>query len=223
MERAKRVIHEKDLAQIFSDESSHTANSDIMSGMYLALDSSPRPFSAALQKVRTRRHRRTNTHRLPPPPPARHFFHDPLHLVQHSLSSLPLTNPSLSFDASNKIVFRTPLASNGPPCVSLVSGGGSGHEPSFAGFVGDGMLTASVAGTIFASPSAEQVRRCIMARVPGERGVCVVVMNYTVSRRRESASAADWDPLTGPFCAGDRETCSISVWRLRRPRQRGWM
>jgi triose/dihydroxyacetone kinase / FAD-AMP lyase (cyclizing) len=63
--------------------------------------------------------------------------------------------------------------------VSIVSGGGSGHEPSFASFVGRGLLSGAVAGTIFASPSAEQVRRCILHRVEREKGVLVVVMNYT--------------------------------------------
>lgn len=55
--------------------------------------------------------------------------------------------------------------------VSIVSGGGSGHEPSFASFVGPGLLSGAVAGTIFASPSAEQVRRCILERVDSSKGV----------------------------------------------------
>jgi len=63
--------------------------------------------------------------------------------------------------------------------VSLVSGGGSGHEPSFAAFVGSGLLAGAVAGTIFASPSAEQIRRCILERIETEKGVLVIVMNYT--------------------------------------------
>ncbi len=59
-------------------------------------------------------------------------------------------------------------------------GGGSGHEPGFAGFVGDGLLTACVAGTIFASPAAEQVRTCLQHRLPSEsKGVLVVATNYT--------------------------------------------
>jgi len=63
--------------------------------------------------------------------------------------------------------------------VSIISGGGSGHEPGIAGFVGKGLLTASVAGTIFASPSAEQVRRALLTRIPTEKGVLVITMNYT--------------------------------------------
>ena len=90
------------------------------------------------------------------------------------------TNPSLAFDEPNKIVYRRPtpeLTKN--PKVSIISGGGSGHEPGFAGFVGKGLLTAGVAGTIFASPSAEQVRRAVASRVPTEKGVLVITMNYT--------------------------------------------
>ena len=64
--------------------------------------------------------------------------------------------------------------------ISLIGGGGSGHEPGFAGYVGQGLLTACVAGTIFASPSAQQIRTCLAHRVPEEsKGTLVVVMNYT--------------------------------------------
>lgn len=110
----------------------------------------------------------------------KHFINDPTHLVNTALHSLTITNPSLGFDSSNKIIYRR-LTKDGPTSskVSIISGGGSGHEPAFAGFVGKGLLTASVAGTIFASPSAEQVRRAILTRVPTEKGVLVITMNYT--------------------------------------------
>ncbi len=110
----------------------------------------------------------------------KHFINDPTHLVNAALYSLTTTNPSLAFDPSNKIVYRRPAKhGSASPKVSIISGGGSGHEPAFAGFVGKGLLTASVAGTIFASPSAEQVRRAILTRVPTEKGVLVITMNYT--------------------------------------------
>ena len=110
----------------------------------------------------------------------KHFVNDPTHLVNTALRSLTITNPSLAFDSSNKIIYRRPTKDgSSPPKVSIISGGGSGHEPAFAGFVGKGLLTASVAGTIFASPSAEQVRRAILTRVPTEKGVLVITMNYT--------------------------------------------
>jgi dihydroxyacetone kinase len=109
---------------------------------------------------------------------SKHFINDPTKLVISSLKSLTLTNPLLVFDEKNKIIYR---ASNTKydNQVSIISGGGSGHEPSFAAFVGDGLLAASVSGTIFASPSTEQVRTAILGRVPKKKGVLVVVMNYT--------------------------------------------
>ncbi|ESZ96557.1 dihydroxyacetone kinase [Sclerotinia borealis F-4128] len=107
---------------------------------------------------------------------AKHFVHDPTLLVNSALHALTLTNPSLALDTENKIVYRRPGHASQ---VSIISGGGSGHEPSFGAFVGDGLLAASVAGTIFASPSAEQIRRCVMSRVDTEKGILVTVMNYT--------------------------------------------
>jgi dihydroxyacetone kinase len=65
--------------------------------------------------------------------------------------------------------------------VALVSGGGSGHEPAHAGFVGPGMLTAAVCGEVFASPSVEAVLAGILA-VTGEPGCLLIVKNYTGDR-----------------------------------------
>ncbi|KAJ9485952.1 hypothetical protein VN97_g7394 [Penicillium thymicola] len=109
----------------------------------------------------------------------KHFFTDPNHLVLTALNSLTLTNPSLALDRQNKIIFRRPDAPRRANKVSIVTGGGSGHEPAFAGFVGHGLCDASVAGTIFASPSAEQIRRAVIDRVPTDNGVLILPMNYT--------------------------------------------
>ncbi|KAJ5101857.1 Dihydroxyacetone kinase [Penicillium alfredii] len=109
----------------------------------------------------------------------KHFFSDPNHLVLTALHSLTLTNPSLALDSQHKIVFRRPDASRKPNKVSIVTGGGSGHEPAFAGFVGAGLCDASVGGTIFASPSAEQIRIAAIDRVPTDHGVLIIPMNYT--------------------------------------------
>ena len=65
--------------------------------------------------------------------------------------------------------------------VALVSGGGSGHEPSHAGFVGRGLLTAAVCGEVFASPSVDAVLAGIMA-VTGDAGCLLIVKNYTGDR-----------------------------------------
>jgi len=65
--------------------------------------------------------------------------------------------------------------------VAIVSGGGSGHEPAHAGFVGPGMLTAAVCGDVFASPSVDAVLAGILATT-GPAGCLLVVKNYTGDR-----------------------------------------
>ncbi|MEL6518690.1 MAG: dihydroxyacetone kinase subunit DhaK [Pseudomonadota bacterium] len=77
-----------------------------------------------------------------------------------------------------KVVFRSDWDKSK---VALVSGGGSGHEPAHAGFVGAGMLTAAVCGEVFASPSVEAVLAGILA-VTGEAGCLLIVKNYTGDR-----------------------------------------
>ncbi len=77
-----------------------------------------------------------------------------------------------------KVVFRTDWDRSK---VALVSGGGSGHEPSHAGFVGQGMLTAAVCGEVFASPSVDAVLAGILA-VTGPAGCLLIVKNYTGDR-----------------------------------------
>ena len=62
--------------------------------------------------------------------------------------------------------------------VALVSGGGSGHEPSHGGYVGKGMLDGAVAGEVFTSPTPDQVFEAIEA-VNGRKGVLLVIKNYT--------------------------------------------
>jgi ATP-dependent dihydroxyacetone kinase len=65
--------------------------------------------------------------------------------------------------------------------VAIISGGGSGHEPAHAGFVGKGMLTAAVCGEVFASPSVDAVLAAILA-VTGKGGCLLIVKNYTGDR-----------------------------------------
>jgi len=65
--------------------------------------------------------------------------------------------------------------------VAIISGGGSGHEPAHAGFVGEGMLTAAVCGDVFASPSVDAVLAAILA-VTGQAGCLLIVKNYTGDR-----------------------------------------
>ena len=64
--------------------------------------------------------------------------------------------------------------------VTLLSGGGSGHEPAHAGYVGHGMLSVAVAGAVFASPSPASILAALRAISPG--GTLMIVKNYTGDR-----------------------------------------
>ena len=65
--------------------------------------------------------------------------------------------------------------------VTLLSGGGSGHEPAHAGYIGDGMLSGAILGGVFASPSTSSVLAAIRAAA-GPKGVLLIVKNYTGDR-----------------------------------------
>jgi triose/dihydroxyacetone kinase / FAD-AMP lyase (cyclizing) len=111
---------------------------------------------------------------------AKHFLNDPVLLVNKSLCSAPQTNPTVAVVEEHKIIYYRP-ASGASGNVSVISGGGSGHEPAFGGYVGQGLLSASVAGSIFASPNAGQIEHCMSQCVDGTNGILVIIMNYTVS------------------------------------------
>ncbi|KIJ65709.1 hypothetical protein HYDPIDRAFT_187408 [Hydnomerulius pinastri MD-312] len=106
---------------------------------------------------------------------SKHFLNTPPSLVVDSLQGLCVLNPQLALDAANKVVY---LAEPDRTKVALLCGGGSGHEPSHSGFVGQGILTAAVCGTVFASPSSSQVRRAIDL-VNNDEGTIIIVKNYT--------------------------------------------
>ncbi|ASZ12632.1 dihydroxyacetone kinase subunit DhaK [Chitinophaga pendula] len=108
------------------------------------------------------------------------FINESDQIVHESIDGL-LANPLLaklgSFPAVRVVLRRDWDKSR----VAIVSGGGSGHEPAHAGFVGKGMLTAAVCGDIFASPSVDAVLSAILA-VTGPAGCLLVIKNYTGDR-----------------------------------------
>lgn len=81
----------------------------------------------------------------------------------------------LQFNAATKVVARKQL---NPDKVTLICGGGSGHEPAHAGFVGEGMLDAAVCGDVFASPSTIQVYKAIQ-QTASKKGTLLIVKNYS--------------------------------------------
>lgn len=103
------------------------------------------------------------------------IINDPANLVREMCSGLVMAHPQLTFDSKYKIVSRS--APN-PDKVTLISGGGSGHEPAHAGLVGPGMLDAAVCGDVFASPSQIQVYQAIRNHT-GHKGALLIIKNYS--------------------------------------------
>ncbi|MGA4977617.1 dihydroxyacetone kinase subunit DhaK [Streptomyces cinereoruber] len=97
-------------------------------------------------------------------------------VVADALRGMAAAHPELTVDVERRVVVRrdAPVAGK----VALVSGGGSGHEPLHAGFVGPGMLAAACPGEIFTSPVPDQMVRAAAA-VDSGAGVLFVVKNYT--------------------------------------------
>lgn len=100
----------------------------------------------------------------------------PEDVVADSLVGLAAAHPELRVDHEHRVVYRATPKPHGT--VALVSGGGSGHEPLHAGYVGFGMLDAAVAGEIFTSPTPDQILAATQAIDTGA-GVLHLVKNYT--------------------------------------------
>lgn len=106
---------------------------------------------------------------------SKHLFPTADGLVVKYLQGLVTWNPSLSVIPSEKVVFDTRHSTKK---VSIISGGGAGHEPAWPGYVGHNMLAAAASGDIFASPSARQVEAAIKS-APSDEGTILVITNYT--------------------------------------------
>uniref|UniRef100_UPI00289770EA dihydroxyacetone kinase subunit DhaK n=1 Tax=Pantoea sp. CTOTU49201 TaxID=2953855 RepID=UPI00289770EA len=111
------------------------------------------------------------------------FMHEKNDLVNEAIEGVLLSTPwhnlsRLDLGDEIRVVVRSDWDKSK---VALISGGGSGHEPAHAGFVGKGMLTAAVCGDIFASPSVDAVLNAIV-NVTGDAGCLLIVKNYTGDR-----------------------------------------
>lgn len=100
-------------------------------------------------------------------------------IVPEMISGLVRTNSDLVKQISGTTaVVRNDRKFKESKQVGIVSGGGSGHEPLHAGYVGDGMLSAAVAGEVFTSPTPDQIYEAIKAVDQGQ-GVLLIVKNYS--------------------------------------------
>src|SRR3954464_10874559 len=103
------------------------------------------------------------------------LINDPAQVVVDALRGVAAAHPELRVDHEQRIVFRGDAPGRGK--VGLVSGGGSGHEPLHAGFVGLGMLDAACPGQGFTSPTPDQMIEAAEAVDTGA-GVLFIVKNY---------------------------------------------
>ena len=103
------------------------------------------------------------------------IINQPADIVSEMVSGLTRAYPDFvkRLDGTNVLV-KTEQTSQ----VQLISGGGSGHEPSHAGFIGDGMLAAAVCGEVFTSPTPDQIYEAAKAVDTGS-GVFFIIKNYS--------------------------------------------
>ena len=101
------------------------------------------------------------------------IINNPNAVVEEMLQGIEIANPDVLYDREGVVITRKEKSDK----VGLVSGGGSGHEPAHAGYVGYGMLDAAVSGNVFASPSPDRVLRGIQLADSGH-GVLLIIKNY---------------------------------------------
>lgn len=109
------------------------------------------------------------------------LLNDPQHLVRELLEGTVDLSPGLALLEGENVVLRSDLPAPRDRRVAVLSGGGSGHEPAHAGYVGAGMLTAAIAGDVFTSPSTDAVLAAILA-ASGPAGALLIIKNYTGDR-----------------------------------------
>ncbi|WP_337266711.1 dihydroxyacetone kinase subunit DhaL [Oryzifoliimicrobium ureilyticus] len=109
------------------------------------------------------------------------LINSPSTVVRDMLEGIVALNPGVALLQDENIVVRSDLPAPAQRKVAVLSGGGSGHEPAHAGYVGAGMLSAAIAGDVFTSPSTDAVLAAIKA-VSGPAGALLIVKNYTGDR-----------------------------------------
>lgn len=109
------------------------------------------------------------------------LINNPNRVVEEMIEGLVAIYPGLARLEGANVLVRADFREARDRQVAVISGGGSGHEPAHAGFVGPGMLSAAVAGQVFTSPSPESVFAAI-STAAGAPGALLIVKNYTGDR-----------------------------------------
>lgn len=129
------------------------------------------------------------------------IINKPENLVYEMCKGIEIAHPELEFVEKYKIIKKRQINSNK---VTLISGGGSGHEPAHAGFVGKGLLDAAVCGDVFASPSQIQVYQAIRETKSIE-GTLLIIKNYSgdMMNFKNAAALASDDGITVDYVKVD--------------------
>ncbi|PTM43431.1 dihydroxyacetone kinase family protein [Bosea sp. 124] len=109
------------------------------------------------------------------------LINNPRNIVREMLEGQADLSPGQALLDAEDVIVRADLPAREARRVALISGGGSGHEPAHAGYVGEGLLTAAVAGDVFTSPSVDAILAAIRVAA-GPAGVVLIVKNYTGDR-----------------------------------------
>jgi dihydroxyacetone kinase len=122
------------------------------------------------------------------------IINKPEDIVDEMLKGIAASSDKLEADARYKFIKRKRIDTEK---VTLISGGGSGHEPAHAGYVGTGMLTAAVCGDVFASPSQTRIYNAIL-ETESKKGTLLVIKNYSGDCMNFDAAAelAEEDGIT---------------------------
>lgn len=109
------------------------------------------------------------------------LINQPRDIVREMLEGLADITPGIALLDTENVALRVDLPEPKLRPVAVLSGGGAGHEPAHAGYVGSGLLTAAVTGDVFTSPSVDAILAAIRASA-GPAGAVLIVKNYTGDR-----------------------------------------
>lgn len=129
------------------------------------------------------------------------IINKPETVVLEMCKGIVMAHPELELIPKYKVLKKKEIDKNK---VSLISGGGSGHEPAHAGYIGKGMLDAAVCGDVFASPSQIQVYQAIKA-TESDKGTLLIIKNYSgdLMNFQNAAFLAETDGIKVDFVKVD--------------------
>ncbi|MCK3780168.1 dihydroxyacetone kinase subunit DhaK [Ensifer sesbaniae] len=138
------------------------------------------------------------------------FLNDPVNFVDEMLEGIYKAHPAVTYTADDLRCLVT--AKTKPGKVGIATGGGSGHLPTFLGFVGDGMLDGAAVGGVFQSPSAEQMYQ-VTKHIDQGAGVLYIYGNYTgdIINFDMAAELADLDGIAVKQVVGNDDVASSVV------------